>query len=575
MRVNGGKILVSGFLFLGIVAFGRNAQGNHQPKPLEEKTPTLLSLNLADATTGGHVDVWPAAFNPSSTNDVEQLGNVNFPNSCSADAQAPLRKGLALLHSFQYMASEEAFSSAAKADAKCAMAYWGKAMALYHQLWDFPQHGTLQRGRADITEVQKIGAPTPRERAYIAAAAAFYQDDANLSHAQRVQAYSAALGKLRAEAPEDVEASAFYALSLVALAEEDVDDAENRRAAIDLLTPLLREHPDNPGVAHYLIHAADKPQFATQGLAAARRYAQIAPDSSHALHMPSHIFTRLGLWQESIHSNIAAIASAAHASEMHQSESHYETHAMDFLDYAYLQTGQEAMARKLSEDEMHVPGADTNQIAMDRAMVDARNVLELHRWKEAAGLAVPDVHKRSQDATYWARAIGAARCGDVAGARDAVQKLREAVAARESESRNTGYKLSGEKATDLSEAEAWLAYATGDAERAVAEMRAAADRADAKGSDSITMPAREMLGDLLMQLKRPAEALEAYKLALANAPNRFDALLGAARASGEMRDAKMEHEYFAKLLNNAPECDRAELMEARKYLAGSTAARAR
>jgi hypothetical protein len=498
----------------------------------------------------------------------DELGHVSFPNSCKAEAQPPLLKGLALLHSFQYRESESAFKAAADLDANCAMAQWGKAMALYHQLWDFPQKHTMKEGLESVEQAEKIGAPTARERGYIAAAAAFYEGDVKLSHAQRTTAYSKALAQLCSQAPEDVEARAFYALSLVSLADADVDVMANRKKAIAILEPLFKEHSDNPGVAHYLIHAADRPGLADEGLAAARAYAKIAPDSSHALHMPSHIFTRLGLWQESIASNIAATAAAAHASEMHQAESHYQTHAMDYLDYAYLQSGQESKARALSMAEMSVPGSDEEERVAHRAVVDARNAIELHRWKEAAALTVPE-RRRSLDTTYWARAIGAARSGDVVGARSEVTKLVEAVAQREGESKGTGYEASGEKATDLGEAEAWLAFAQGDPARAIDLMRAAADREDAKGVEATTMPAREMLGDMLMELKRPGEAVEAYKKVLAESPNRFDALWGVARGSQAAGDTHSARHYFSKLMEIVEaDADRPELQEARQYLAG-------
>jgi hypothetical protein len=520
---------------------------------------TLLSLGLP--LTGFFATAKDSSETPS-----DQLGHVDFPNSCKAEAQPALLKGLALLHSFQYMASESAFKAATDLDTNCAMAHWGAAMALYHQLWDFPGKRTLQAGLENVEAAQKLGAPTPRERGYIAAAAAFYQDDEKLSHVQRTTAYSETLAQLHSSAPGDVEAAAFYALSLIALADEDVDDTANRKKAMAILEPLFKQHPDNPGVAHYLIHATDKPQFASEGLAAARAYAKIAPDSSHALHMPSHIFTRLGLWQESIASNIAATAAAAHATEMHQSEAHYQTHAMEFLDYAYLQTGQEAKGRALSAEEMTVPGSGEGEKADHRATLDARNAIELHRWKEAAELTIPE-RRNSQDTTYWARAIGAARSGDIASAKSDVDKLKEAVAHREGESKSTGYDVSSEQATDLREAEAWLAYAQGDSTRALELLQAAADREDAKGLDSTTMPAREMLADLYAQLNRPGDAVKAYAATLAEAPNRFDALLGAARASQAAGDTHSARDYYVQLLKTAdPAADRPELKDVASYL---------
>jgi hypothetical protein len=521
---------------------------------------TLLCLALP-------LTAFLATANHSSETTSDQLGHVDFPNSCKPEAQPALLKGVALLHSFQYRESESAFKAATDLDTNCAIAHWGAAMALYHQLWDFPGHRTLKQGLENVEAAQKLGAATPRERGYIAAAAAFYQGDAKLTHVQRTTAYSDALAQLHSQSPADVEASAFYALSLVALADENVDDMANRKKAMAILEPLFQQHPDNPGVAHYLIHATDKPELAAAGLAAARAYAKIAPDSSHALHMPSHIFTRLGLWQESIASNIAATAAAAHATELHQAEAHYQTHAMEFLDYAYLQTGQEAKARALSAEETNVPGSGEGEKADHRAVIDARNAIELHRWKEAAELAIPE-RRNSQDIIYWARAIGAARSGDAVAAKDNLDKLEGAVAHREGENKDTGYDVSAEKATDLREAEAWLAYALGDSAHAIQLLRAAADREDAKGLESTTMPARELLGDLLMELKKPGDAVKAYAATLVEAPNRFDALLGAAQASQAAGDTHGAQNYYSQLLKIAdPAADRPELKEVKSYLA--------
>src|SRR6202790_65313 len=522
---------------------------------------SLLSLGLP-------LTAFFATANDTPEITSEQLGHVDFPNSCKAEAQPALLKGLALLHSFQYQASESAFKAATDLDPNCAIAHWGAAMALYHQLWDFPGKRTLKEGLESVEKAQKLGAPTPRERGYIAAAAAFYQDDEKLSHRPRTTAYSEALALLHSGAPGDVEASAFYALSLVALADEDIDVTANRKKAIAILEPLFQKYPDNPGVAHYLIHATDKPQFAGEGLAAARAYAKIAPDSSHALHMPSHIFTRLGLWQESIASNIAASASAEHAIAGHHAEAHYQTHAMDFLDYAYLQSGQEARAKHIAEDEMRVPGASEEDKLDHQAIVLARNAIELRHWKEAAALAVPAIRPVWQDTTYFARAIGAARSGDTAAARSAVGKLTEVVSAREARSRTEGYQVSAEKATDLREAEAWLAFAEGKGSAALEQMRAAASREDAKGIENLAVPAREMLADMLLELKKPAEALGAYELALKDSPNRFDALYGAAHAAQAAGNSSAAQSFYAQLRAiSGPGADRSELAETKSYLA--------
>lgn len=498
----------------------------------------------------------------------DQLGKVNFPTTCSADVQPTLEKGLALLHSFQYMESEQTFTDAATRDPKCAMAYWGKAMALFHQFWDFPQDNTLKQGREDIEQAQKIHSTSPREKGFIAAAAAFFQKKSKMSHVDRRKAYSASLERFYAENPGDSEIGSFYALSLVCLAEEDVDKMANLKKAISILNPLLEKYPDHPGIAHYLIHATDTPEFASQGLEAARRYAAIAPDSSHAIHMPSHIFVRLGLWQDSIASNIAARNSGAHAAEMHMAESHYQTHAMDFLNYSYLQSGQEAKAREVIADEQNVIGGSDESKAEHAADLAARTALELHRWDEAAALPIPKVKLVSQELTYRVRIIGKAHLRDVAGARADLEKLREVWAAQEKEAQDEGYPVPKEK--QLNSAEVWLLFAEGKHDDALREMRKVADRQDAKGVDSLSMPAREMLADMLFELKRPADAFAEYKTALKNSPNRFDALLGAARAAQASGDASAAQSFYAKLTSVCPPAaDRPELAEAKTYLARS------
>ena len=498
----------------------------------------------------------------------EELGRVQFPTSCSAAAQPAIVTGVALLHSFQYQLAEQTFSQAADRDPSCAMAHWGKAMSLYYPLWDLPQPDTLAKGRAEVEQAQKLAAPTERERLYIAAAAAVFQDNPQLTYLQRTQAFSDALAKLHRQFPQDVEASAFYALSFVALAQLDPpNETSTREAAIAILEPLLKSHPDSPGVAHYLIHATDTPQFAPQGLEAARRYAKIAPDSSHALHMPSHIFVRLGLWQESIASNIAARDSGARAAEMHHAESHYQTHAMDFLNYSYLQSGQESKAREVIASEQNVVGASEEDKVDHGAELSARTAIELHRWKEAASLPVPSVKLIWQDSTYWARAIGAARSGDSSAARAAVEKLKEIVAAREKHQKDQGYVVPQEKATDLSEAEAWLLFSEGKNDEALNELRAAADRQDKQSYESLAIPAREMLADMLLELHRPADALAEYKTALKNSPNRFDSLFGAGESARAAGNAAAARDYDAKLVEVcSPAADRPELRAAKSYL---------
>ncbi len=522
----------------------------------------VLIIFLALRPAALRADTLPAA-------PPDQLGKINFPTSCSADVQPTIEKGVALLHSFQYKESGQTFADAATRDPKCAMAHWGKAMALFYQLWEFPDDKKLKEGHKDTEKARKLHPASAREQGFLQAAAIFYQKKSKLTHTERIKAYSDSLERFYAQSSGDAEIGAFYALSLVSLSYADEPNMlALQQKAISVLQPLLQQHPEHPGVAHYMIHATDRPEFAAQGLDAARRYAAIAPDSAHAIHMPSHIFVRLGLWQDSITSNIAANASGAHAAEMHTAESHYQTHAMDFLSYSYLQSGQEAKAREVIEHTDHVVGADNESKAEHRAYFAARTALELHRWKEAAALPIPATRKDWLDNVYWARAIGAARSGDVAGAESDVKELTQFVAEREKRARKEGYGVSNEKATDLREAEAWLAFAKGKSDEALEELRAGADRQDKNGGESVGIPAREMLADMLLELKRPSEAIAEYKTVLKNSPNRFDGLLGAARSLQASGDTGGAQSFYAKLAEICGAgADRPELAEAKTYLA--------
>lgn len=490
------------------------------------------------------------------------LGSVSFPISCAPAVQSTFNKGVALLHSFQYQEAEQTFTEVAQQDPKCAIAYWGKAMSLYHQLWDWPGADTLKEGLEDTRQAQKLRAQTDRERMYIVAAGVFFQDNANLSRATRVKAYSDWMGRVFTKYPDDVNAGAFYALSLITLQGKKADELANRKQAIDILDKLVAAAPNNPGVLHYLIHASDTPELASQGLAAARRYAKIAPDSSHALHMPSHIFVRLGLWREAIDSNIAAAAAAAKTTQAGQGDAGYQFHAMDFLDYAYLQSGQAAKARALVDELKNVAGASAEDIADNQANFAARNAIELHQWKEAAALPVGDV--KGSWSTYFARTVGAARSGDAASAQDNLAKYKDAAAGQTS----AAYGVSSSASIGQQEAEAWVDYAEGKKAEAVKSMRAAVVRETSEGVDSLSTPAREMLGDLLMEMKKPREALVEYKAALEESPNRFDALYGAAQAAELSGSAATARKYYAKLVEICGDgADRPELQEARTELA--------
>src|ERR1039457_5170029 len=296
----------------------------------------------------------------------DQLGTVHFPVSCTPDAQKTFEKGVALLHSFWYEEAEKTFLNIEKQDPKCAMAYWGEAMSLWHQIWNRPDAATIKRASAELKKADTVKTQTDRERAYIVALQSFYSNSKKADHEARARAYSAAMEKVYQKYPDDHEAAAFYALSLLASEPDDDTTFANRKRAGAILEKLFAEEPNHPGIAHYLIHTYDKPQLAELGLPAARRYAEIAPSSPHAVHMPSHIFARVGDWPDSIQSNLASIAATHKATEMHMGGEGHEFHAMDFLIYAYLQSGREADALKVIDEVKTLPSMHMG--SMDRDM---------------------------------------------------------------------------------------------------------------------------------------------------------------------------------------------------------------
>src|SRR6202046_5046926 len=347
-----------------------------------------------------------------------QLGTVQFPISCAASVQKAFTRGVALLHSFWYEEAEKEFLQIAKDDPDCAMAHWGIAMTLWHQLWNQPDEKVIARGLDEVHAAKRQAQKKarPRENAYIAAIAAFYSDSERLDHAARAKAYSDAMKKVYDTYPDDHEAATFYALSLLASEPHNDETFANRKAAAAILEKLFATEPEHPGVAHYLIHAYDKPQLAQLGIPAARRYAQVAPAAPHALHMPSHIFARVGLWQDDINSNLASVAATRKTAAMGMGGEGHQFHAMSFLVYAYLQSGREAEAAKIIDELKTMPkmesmyGMDfdpeTNAASLFPAIYD----LELRHWSDAAALTpVPGALPGDLEITYWARAIGSAR----------------------------------------------------------------------------------------------------------------------------------------------------------------------
>lgn len=487
------------------------------------------------------------------------LGKVDFPNSCTQAAQPSFVRGVVLLHSFQYSASEQAFADAAKADPHCAMTYWGLAMTAYHPLWEGAGEKALARGHGYLEKIQSDWPVTAREHEYINAIGIIFNAGQKLGD-DRIAEYSQAMSELHKHYPQDSEATAFYALSLLALPKSD--DTETRKQAIAILTKLSADLPQHPGAAHYLIHAADTPELAQQGLDAARRYAKIAPDSSHALHMPSHIFVRLGLWQESVDSNQAAAISAAEATRQHLGEAHYQFHAMDFLDYSYLQMGEESKARQIIEDLSKVTGASADETLNMRVSLSTRNMLELHRWQQAIELK-PEGDLLTQQLIFYARAIAAARLGNGKAANENYSSLKKAMK-QEKEDR---YKLEDFR---VAEVEAWVDFAKGKRDKAVKILNVAAAKEDNDSPGGFNVPAREMLADMLLELHKPSEALTEYEAVLKTEPNRFNGLYGAVTSARMAGDSGKANTYYSQLKEIcAPQADREELQRARVTAAGT------
>ena len=503
-----------------------------------------------------------------------KLGTVNFENSCAPAVQAGLQHGMAQLHSFEFGPAIDAFAMVVKDDPSCGIALWGTALAQWGNPFSpgIKPAAQVQSARATLDRAKASGAKTERERDYIAALAALYDASDTVDQRTRQRAYRDAMARLAAKYPSDPEATAFYALALTGAADPADKTYADQLKAGALLEKLWREHPEHPGFAHYIIHSYDVPALAPKAVAAARRYATIAPDAPHALHMPSHTFTRLGYWQDSIDTNILSAEAARKVNSTYE-----EMHATDYQVYAYLQTGQDAAAKRLVElaagrvgqTETRAGAAPPSAGAYALAAIPARYALERGDWAAAAKLEPHPSRVAYADALTWfARALGASRTGDIVTARTAVDELQKAVD-----------RLTAEKDTYWIEqvtiqklaASAWLALAEGKQTDALSTMREAADREDKTEKAAVTpgplAPARELLGDMLLQVKQPKAALAEFQKVMAKEPNRFRAVAGAASAAAASGDASLARKLNAELLKICPRGDtpgRKELETARR-----------
>jgi hypothetical protein len=515
-----------------------------------------------------------------------ELGRVDFVVSCNPQARKQFSRAVAWLHSFEYEEAERAFNAIAAADSRCAMAYWGIAMSNYHPLWAPPSAAELQKGLNAIEKARSAGARTQRERDYISAIELFYKDSDKLDHKARSRAYSEAMAQLYRSYPRDREAGVFYALALIATGTTATDkNYANEKKAAQILNAVLARSPHHPGVTHYLIHGYDYPALAKLALPAARSYAKIAPASAHAQHMPSHIFTRLGFWQEAIRSNLDAKASAkAYATRNKLSGVWDEQfHAMDYLAYAYLQGAQDKEAAGVLDELRGIQKSEPAnfKVAYCYTAVPARYALERRQWNEAAKLELPQgalgafpwqQFPWAEAHIHFARAIGAARTGDAVAARNEIEKL---VALREKLSAaKGGYDWGKQVEIERLIASAWGAHAEGKREEAIQLMRAAATLDDATEKHPVTpgsiLPAREQLGELLMEMKQPDAALHEFETSLITAPNRFTGLYGAARAAKLAANHGKAKTYYGKLIELTRHAagSRPEIEEAKAFLSG-------
>ncbi len=496
----------------------------------------------------------------------DEFGKVDFDISCSDDLKPDFNLAVALLHSFEYDEAEKAFSKIIEQDPRCPMAYWGVAMSNFHTLWEPPGIDNLKKG-AKSTEIAKsLKIKSEKEKKYIDAISVFYHDWEKLSHKERTQRYKKAMEKIYTRYPGDKEAAIFYALALRAAADPGDKTFADQKKAGEILSSIFPDKPDHPGLAHYLIHTYDYPELADLALPAARKYAAIAPASAHAQHMPSHIFTRLGLWQESIQSNLASISSATCYAESAGIEGHWdeELHGMDYLTYAYLQRGEDELAKAQLEHLNTIKKVyPVNfKVAYAFAAIPSRFYLEKKMWKEAANLSIMpqnfpwDDFPWQKAIFHFARLLGAVHLDNLDNARTELKKLEflKAKLLNDQKEYEANQVTIQEKT-----GQAWILLKEGRKERAVNLMKQAAEMEYHTEKHPVTpcevLPARELLADMLMETGDYEGAALTYQFDLQRHPNRLNGLYGAARAfemAGKKDSAAI---YYTKLMNIADHAD--------------------
>jgi tetratricopeptide (TPR) repeat protein len=557
------------FLLLTLVCFGIlllilvSCRGkNNIPAPDEISS---LELKRGDLVLCGPPD--------------KQFGTVEFSFSGSKKVKKDFNLAIALLHSFEYDEAEKVFSKVISEEPGCAMAYWGVAMSNFHPLWAPPNEAELKKGSKAIEIAQSIAEKTPRESSYINALASFYTDWDKLDHHMRCIRMERAMEKLYHEYPDDKEAAIFYALSLDASASPTDKSFVNQKKAGAILNSLYPGQPNHPGIVHYIIHSYDYPELAELALPAARKYASIAPASAHAQHMPSHIFTRLGLWDECIQSNLTAVASSKCYAGSAGIKGHWdeELHGLDYLEYAYLQKGENDSALQVCNYLQTITevSAQNFKVAYAYAAIPARYALENKQWKEAASLSIYpmnfpwDKFPWQKAITFFARVLGAVNDGNIALAKDGLQQLK--VIYDTLVKQKDSYKAN-EVLIQIKTSGAWIAFKEKKNDGALKMMGEAADMEEATEKSPVTpgevLPARELLGDMLLQMKKFSQALEAYEADLKKHPNRFNAVYGAGLSAEKSGNPEKAKYYYHQLIviANSPNSARPELAAARLFV---------
>jgi tetratricopeptide (TPR) repeat protein len=509
-----------------------------------------------------------------------KFGSVEFATSCGAEVKEDFNLGIKLLHSFEYDEAEKVFAKIVDEEPGCAMAYWGIAMSNFHALWAPPTEPELKKGAKAVEIAQSIKGKSAKEEDYINSIAAFYKDLDKTDHRTRMLRFEEAMNALYEKYPSDYDASAFYALSLTAAADPNDKTFAKQKKAGAILDKLFERSPDHPGIVHYIIHTYDSPELASLGLTAARKYASVAPSSAHALHMPSHIFTRLGLWDECINSNLTSVSSAQCYAESAGLKGHWdeELHGLDYLMYGYLQKGENDLAKRQLDylASINEVSPVNFKVAYAFASIPARYVLENKDWEQASGLKFDDKvvawknYPWQKGIIHFARLMGSVNTGNLTAANAELKALNSIH--DELLSQKDAYKANQVK-IQATTGEAWLRLKEGKKDEALKLMNLAADMEDKTEKHPVTpgevIPARELLGDMYMQMNDAGNALTAYEEDLKRHNNRFNGLCGAAMAAEKAGDMAKAKSYYNQLLSfvNPANNQREELISARQFLA--------